>query len=109
MTCTKPQVNLSSVNEALQVALLEAETSARLSHRFLANISHELRTPLNSVVAYNSLLLEDETLGKTHRDYVASATTSTDALLSIIDQVCASDIHVPTKTRFADNQINRLC
>jgi signal transduction histidine kinase len=97
VTCTKPQVNLSSVNEALQVALLEAETSARLSRRFLANISHELRTPLNSVIAYNSLLLEDETLGKTHRDYVASATTSTDALLSIIDEVCASDIHGPQR------------
>ena len=45
-----------------QTAMLEAETSSRLSRHFLANISHELRTPLNSVVAFNSLLLESEDL-----------------------------------------------
>ena len=44
------------------MAVIEAETSARLSSRFLANISHELRTPLNSIIAFNSLLLESDDL-----------------------------------------------
>jgi two-component system sensor histidine kinase/response regulator len=80
-------VNAEAVKKALQMAVMEAETSARLSRRFLANISHELRTPLNSVIAFNSLLLEAEDLNSVHRDYVRSSFTSAEALLGIINQV----------------------
>ncbi|EKX38447.1 hypothetical protein GUITHDRAFT_77158 [Guillardia theta CCMP2712] len=75
------------MNRALQMACVEAETSARLSRKFIANISHELRTPLNSVVAFNSLLLEADDLNSIHREYVSSSLTSAEALLGIINQV----------------------
>jgi len=80
-------VRAEVMNRALQMACVEAETSARLSRRFVANISHELRTPLNSVIAFNSLLLDAEELDPLHREYVKSSLTSAEALLGIINQV----------------------
>ena len=53
----------------------------------MANISHELRTPLNSIIAFNSLLLEDDTLSEAQREFVSSAIVSAEALLGIIGQI----------------------
>ena len=60
---------------------------SNLHRAFVANISHELRTPLNSIIAFNSLLIEDETLGEAQREFVASAIVSAEALLGIIGQI----------------------
>ena len=83
-------IRSDAINNALQTAALEAEASARLARRFLANISHELRTPLNSVIAFNTLIAEDDDPNckvDNHKEYAASALTSAEALLGIISQV----------------------
>lgn len=74
------------LNEALKMQCVEADTTARMAKRFVANLSHELRTPLNSVIAFNSLLLESG-LEPIHQEYVKSSLTSAEALLGIIGQV----------------------
>jgi len=74
------------LNEALNMQCVEADTTARMAKRFVANLSHELRTPLNSVIAFNSLLLESG-LEPIHQEYVRSSLTSAEALLGIIGQV----------------------
>mmetsp|Transcript_30450 Transcript_30450/g.72106 ORF Transcript_30450/g.72106 Transcript_30450/m.72106 type:complete len:900 (+) Transcript_30450:163-2862(+) len=79
-------MHVEKMNKALQLAVMEAEASSRLSRRFVANISHELRTPLNSVIAFSSLLL-DSGLSTLHEEYVRSSLTSAEALLGIINQV----------------------
>lgn len=76
------------LNDALKIQCVEAETTARMAKRFVANLSHELRTPLNSIIAFNSLLLESG-LDPIHHDYVQSSLTSAEALLGIIGQVQA--------------------
>ena len=73
--------------QTLEKAKLEAESVSNLHRAFVANISHELRTPLNSIIAFNSLLIEDETLGEAQREFVASAIVSAEALLGIIGQI----------------------
>ncbi|EKX55434.1 hypothetical protein GUITHDRAFT_62766 [Guillardia theta CCMP2712] len=75
------------MNRALQMAYLEAETSARLARQFLANMSHELRTPLNAVIAFTSLVLDSRDLSPLHEEYLSSSLTSAEALLGIINQV----------------------
>ena len=83
-------IRSDAINNALQTAALEAEASARLARRFLANISHELRTPLNSVIAFNTLIAEDDDPNckvDNHKEYAAAALTSAEALLGIISQV----------------------
>ena len=71
----------------LEKAKIEAESVSQLHRAFVANISHELRTPLNSIIAFNSLLLEDESLTEAQREFVGSAIVSAEALLGIIGQI----------------------
>ena len=71
----------------LEKAKMEAESVSQLHRAFVANISHELRTPLNSIIAFNSLLLEDESLTEAQREFVGSAIVSAEALLGIIGQI----------------------
>ena len=71
----------------LEKAKREAESVSALHRAFVANISHELRTPLNSIIAFNSLLLEDDTLTEPQREFVSSAIVSAEALLGIIGQI----------------------
>ena len=78
---------MQAMNRALQMAYLEAETSARLARQFIANMSHELRTPLNAVIAFTSLVLDSRDLSPLHEEYLSSSLTSAEALLSIINQV----------------------
>jgi signal transduction histidine kinase/ActR/RegA family two-component response regulator len=83
-------VRVDVMNQALHTQALEAEAEARLSRRFLANISHELRTPLNSVIAFNTLVVEDgdsPCSDSSHVEYCAAALTAAEALLGIINQV----------------------
>jgi signal transduction histidine kinase len=71
----------------LEKAKSEAESVSNLHRAFVANISHELRTPLNSIIGFNSMLLEDETLSEAQREFVSSAIVSAEALLGIIGQI----------------------
>jgi two-component system, sensor histidine kinase and response regulator len=71
---------------AIRKARDGAEEGSRMKSDFLANMSHEIRTPMNGVIGLTELLLETN-LDTRQLDYVRSAQSSGQALLSIVNDI----------------------
>jgi PAS domain S-box-containing protein len=76
--------------QALRVALRQAETANKVKAAFLAAMSHELKTPLNAVLGFSEII-RDEMLGPVgqpvYRDYADDIHKSGARLLSVINDV----------------------
>ena len=70
----------------LETARQAALQYAHAKGEFAANVSHELRTPLNGIIGMLDIL-KDTKLGPKQKEYVSVAQDSSDALLSLIDDV----------------------
>lgn len=63
-----------------------AVEASKFKESFLANMSHEIRTPLNGVVGMIDLLSSTE-LNKVQQDYLDTLKSSSDNLLSLINDI----------------------
>ncbi|MEO0558120.1 MAG: ATP-binding protein, partial [Bacteroidota bacterium] len=72
--------------DALAEAREEALAIARAKSDFLATMSHEIRTPMNGVIGMTSLLSRSR-LSPDQAEYVRTIQSSSEALLSIINDV----------------------
>jgi CheY-like chemotaxis protein len=82
----KTQELLESDAQQLEQARHQAEAANQAKSQFLANISHELRTPMSGVIGMTSLAL-DTPLNSEQRDYVLTAKSSAEALLSLLNDL----------------------
>ena len=64
-----------------------AEAASRAKSEFVANMSHEIRTPMNGVLGMIDLALVDNDIRGQKREFLETAKTSADALLTIINDI----------------------
>jgi two-component system sensor histidine kinase BarA len=73
-------------NIELDMARREAQQANQVKTEFLANMSHEIRTPLNGIIGF-ARLLGRSNLTKKQEDYVSTIMSSSQVLLTIINDV----------------------
>lgn len=71
----------------LRDALIQAEAANNAKSEFLSNMSHDIRTPMNAIIGYATLATNHIDEKERVADYLSRLITSSDHLLSLINDV----------------------
>ncbi|MFN6465416.1 MAG: PAS domain S-box protein [Nostoc sp. DedVER02] len=74
-------------SQALQEAVIVADTANRAKSEFLANMSHELRTPLNAILGFTQVMSHDLALSTEHQQNLAIINRAGEHLLNLINDI----------------------
>lgn len=78
--------NLKHSYERLETANNDLQRASEVKSRFLATMSHEIRTPISGVIGLTGLLLDTQ-LDPTQRDYAEDIRSSSEILLTLINDI----------------------
>lgn len=83
----KMEAQLEAQRKDLQDALAAAQHANRAKTTFLNNMSHDIRTPMNAIIGFTSLAAAHIDNTEQVRDYLTKIATSSNHLLSLINDV----------------------
>ncbi|MDE6601198.1 MAG: response regulator [Lachnospiraceae bacterium] len=83
----KMEAKLEAQRADLQDALAAAQHANRAKTTFLNNMSHDIRTPMNAIIGFTSLAASHIDNTEQVRDYLTKIATSSNHLLSLINDV----------------------
>jgi len=82
-------INISEIRkheQALLVAMREADEASQAKNRFLAVMSHEIRTPLNAIIGFSSIIKRAD-ISEQLQSYAESIKSSGEMLLTLINDL----------------------
>lgn len=86
-TVAEQKKALESQQILLEQALAKAEAASNAKTAFLNNMSHDIRTPMNAITGFTNLALEHIDEKEKVHNYLEKVATSSDHLLSLINDV----------------------
>ncbi len=75
--------HMRQVSQALELA----QSANRSKSIFLSNMSHDIRTPMNAIIGFSTLLMRDADNPQKVREYTRKVSSSSQHLLSLINDV----------------------
>ena len=75
------------MNQALAEAVHAAENANKAKSTFLSNMSHDIRTPMNAIIGFTTLAVSNIDDQKRVRDYLGKILSSSNHLLSLINDI----------------------
>ena len=83
----KNNQELNKLRLAAEDALRAAEAANKSKSTFLSNMSHDIRTPMNAVIGFATLAMTNVENTDKVRDYLAKILSSSNHLLSLINDI----------------------
>lgn len=90
----------------LQDALLQAEHANRAKTLFLNNMSHDIRTPMNAIIGFTALASTNVDDSEKVMDYLKKIQTSSNHLLSLINDVLDMSRIESGKVKIEESEIS---
>ena len=81
------QKKTNAQNKELAVLNEQLREANKAKSRFLSGMSHDIRTPMNAIIGYTSLSIKNVTKEEKVKDYLEKILSSSNHLLSLINDV----------------------
>ena len=94
------------MNQALSEAVRAAETANRAKSTFLSNMSHDIRTPMNAIIGFTTLAVSYIDDQKRVRDYLDKILSSSNHLLSLINDILDMSRIESGKIHLEETEVN---
>ncbi|MGN1349740.1 MAG: response regulator [Anaerovoracaceae bacterium] len=94
------------INQALEEAVLAAQSANRAKSTFLSNMSHDIRTPMNAIIGFTTLATANLGNDEKIRDYLSKILSSGNHLLSLINDVLDMSRIESGKIHLEETEVN---